>query len=231
MNYIVYDLVILAILVLFALWGMHRGLILTLFSLVSLLVAFVGAILVSNFWSPSVAGWLQPLLQPVTASAVEAALPDNIADAELPLEDLIILLDEADLPLGLDQFLADLREEGVPILSSGSLTQSLASSLAAKLANAIAHVGLFLLSFLLILILWHLLARTLNLVARLPGLHLLNKLGGIVLGAFRGAILLFICAWLVRWLWSDLLPAEAVEQSRLLHFFMTVNPLEFFTSP
>ncbi|MGN0968110.1 MAG: CvpA family protein, partial [Oscillospiraceae bacterium] len=205
-------------------------LILTLCSLVALLVAFVGASLVSNFWSPSVAGWLQPLLQPTTTAAVESALPEGTADAELPLENLIILLDEADLPFGLDEFLGDLREEGVPVLSAGSLVESVSSSLAAKLANAIAHIGLFLLSFVLILILWHLLARALNLAARLPGLHMLNKAGGLVVGAFRGAILLFICAWLVRWLWSDLIPPEAVEQSKLLHFFMTVNPLEYFTS-
>lgn len=226
----VYDLVILAILILFALWGLHRGLILTLCSLVALLVAFVGASLVSNFWAPSVAGWLQPLLQPTTSSAVEAALPEGAADAELPLERLIILLDEADLPFGLDEFVSDLREEGVPVLSAGSLVDSVSASLAAKLANAIARVGLFLLSFLVILILWRLLARALNLVARLPGLHMLNKLGGLVLGVFQGAILLFICAWLVRWLWSDLIPPDAVEQSKLLNFFMTFNPLEFFTS-
>ena len=230
MNYIVYDLVILAILVLFALWGMHRGLILTLCSLVALLVAFVGASLVSNFWSPSVAGWLQPLLQPTTSSAVESALPEGTADAELPLEKLLILLDEADLPFGLDEFVSDLREEGVPVLSAGSLVESVSPSLAEKLANAIAWVGLFLISFLVILILWRLLARALNLVARLPGLHLLNKLGGIVLGVFQGMILLFICAWLVRWLWNDLIPPEAVEKSKLLHFFMTVNPLEYFSS-
>ena len=230
MNSIVYDLIILAILILFALWGLHRGLILTLCSLVALLVAFVGATLVSNFWSPSVAGWLQPLLQPTTATAVEAALPEGVADAELPLEELIILLDEADLPFGLDEFVSDLREEGVPVLSAGSLVESVSVSLAAKLANAIAYIGLFLLSFVLILILWRLLARALNLVARLPGLHMLNKVGGLAAGVLQGAILLFICAWLVRWLWSDLIPPEAVEQSKLLHFFMTVNPLDYFSS-
>lgn len=230
MNHIVYDLVILAILVLFALRGLHRGLILSLCSLVALLVALIGAILISNFWAPSVAGWLQPFLQPTAASAIEAALPESIADAELPMEELIVLLDKADLPLGLDRFLSDLREEGVPILSSGSLTESLAASLSEKLSGAIAHIGLFLLSFLLILVLWRLLAHTLDLVARLPGLHLLNKVGGLILGVFHGATLLFICAWLIRWLWSDLIPADAVEESRLLPFFMTVNPLEYFTS-
>ena len=228
MNHLVYDLVILVILVLCALRGMHRGLIRTLFSLVAMLVALVGALLVTNFWAPSVAGWLQPSLQPAALSAVEAALPESIADAELSLDELLVLLDEADLPLGLDRFVSDLREEGAVVLDPDSLSESLASALSEKLASAIANIALFLLSFVLILILWNLLARALDLVAKLPGLHLLNKLGGAVLGALQGAVLLFICAWLVRWLWSDLIPPNVVEQSRLLHFFMTVQPLDYF---
>lgn len=227
MNFIVYDLVLLAILVLFALWGMHRGLILSFFSLLAVLVAFAGSILISNYWAPSVAGWIQPMISPSVTTAVEAALPEEVSDAGLAIEDLLILLDKAELPMGLSEFLPDLHEEGIPILTTKSLVESLSSALAAKLANAIAGIGLFLLSFLLILILWHLLGRTLDLVAKLPGLHMLNKIGGFVFGAFRGALLLFVCAWLVRWLWSGLIPAEAVEQTKLLRFFMTVNPLSF----
>lgn len=227
MSYIVYDLVILAILVLFAFWGMRRGLILSLCSLLAVLIAFAGALLISNSWSPSVAGWLQPTLQPTVTAAVQSALPEEAAGEDLLPDDLLILLDEADLPMGLDEFLSDLREEGVPVLTTGSLAEHLAAALAGKLANAISHIGLFLLSFLLILILWHLLSRTLDLVAHLPGLHALNKWGGFVFGAFRGAVLLFICAWLIRWLWSSLIPNEAIEQSKLLRFFMTANPLDY----
>lgn len=227
MSYIVYELVILAILVLFALWGMHRGLILSLCSLLAVLVAFVGATLISNLWAPSVAGWIQPTVSPSVTAAVRSALPEEVADAELPLKDLLILLDEADLPMGLSKFLPDLQEDGALVLTTDSLTESLSSVLSEKLANTIAQIGLFLLSFVLILILWHLLGRTLDFVARLPGLHLLNKAGGFVFGAFRGALLLFVCAWVIRWLWSGLIPADAVEQTKLLHFFMTVNPLDF----
>lgn len=229
MSYIVYDLVLLAILVLFALRGLHRGLILSLCSLLAVLVAVIGAFLISNAWAPSVAGWVQPTLQPTVTASVQAALPEDTTSKELPLEDLLALLNEADLPMGLDEFLADLHEEEVSVLTPDSLIDNLAFSLAEKMANAIAHIGLFLLSFLLILILWYLLSRTLDLVAHLPGLHLLNKVGGFVFGAFRGAVLLFIFAWLIRWLWNDLIPAEAIEQSRLLHFFMTVNPLDYLT--
>lgn len=230
MSYIVYDLVILAVLAAFALWGMHRGLILTLCSLLAVLVAFVGAILVSNFWAPSVAGWVQPTVSPVVTAAVRSALPEEISDAELPIEDLLVLLDEADLPMGLNKFLPDLQTDDIVVLTADSLVDSLSSALSAKLANAISYIGLFLLSFVLILILWHLLGRTLDLVAHLPGLHLLNKVGGLVFGAFRGALLLFVCAWIIRWLWSGLIPAEAMEQASLLRFFMTFNPLDYFTN-
>lgn len=227
MSYIVYDLVILVVLLLFSFWGMHRGLILTLCSLLAVLVAFVGSILISNLLAPSVSKWIQPAVSPSVTSAVQSALPEEISEAELPIEDLLILLDEAELPMGLDQFLPDLQKDDMLILTADSLVESLSNALTVKLSNAIACIGLFLVFFVLILILWHLLGRTLDLVARLPGLHMLNKAGGFVLGAFRGALLLFVCAWVVRWLWGGLIPAEAAEQSKLLHFFMTVNPLDY----
>lgn len=230
MNYIIYDLVILAVLVVLAIWGMHRGLILSLCSLLAVLVAFLGAILVTNFLAPSVTGWVQPTLQPAVTSAIQSALPESAADAELPLHDLLILLDEAELPFGLDRFLDNVQAEDIPILSSGSLVESLAVSLSEKLALAVTCIFLFLISFLLILILWRLIGRALDLVARLPGLHTLNKLGGFVFGAFRGAVLLFVCAWILRQLGSGLIPAEMLEQTTLLNFFMTVDPLEFLAS-
>lgn len=229
MNYIVYDLVILAVLLLFAFWDLHKGLIRSLFSLLAVLVAFVGALLVSNTCAPAVAGWLQPMLQPTVTQAVQSALPEEAAGAQLPLDDLLMMLDETDLPVGLDKVLSDLQESGASVLNP----ESLAASLSEKLASAIACIALFLLSFLLILIVWALLSRTLDLVARLPGLHALNKLGGFVFGAVRGAVLLFVCAWLLQWSWTtsgSLIPGEAIEQTYLLNFFMTVNPLDYLAA-
>lgn len=231
MSYIVFDLIILAILILFAFRGLHRGLILSLFSLLSVLVALTGAILLSNFWASPVAAWLQPLLQPTVTSAVESALPETTADAASSKDHLLLLLEDADLPFGLETYLPDVHEEDfgeeAESTAKASWIENLSTFLSEKLANTIAQNGLFVLCFLLILILWNLLARALNLVAKLPGLHTLNKLGGFVFGALRGALLLFFCAWLVRWLCNDLIPSETIEQSKLLHFFMTVNPLDY----
>ena len=66
-----------------------------------------------------------------------------------------------------------------------------------------------------VLILWLILCHTLNLVAKLPGLHLLNKLLGGLLGLIKGLLLLMVA----RWILCDLLgwiPASIVAESRLL---------------
>ena len=74
---------------------------------------------------------------------------------------------------------------------------------------------LFLAGVFGVLILWLILCHTLNLVAKLPGLHLLNKLLGGLLGLIKGLLLLMVA----RWILCDLLgwiPASIAAESRLL---------------
>lgn len=222
MSYWIIDLILLAVLLLFAAHGLRRGLILSLFSLLSVLVALAGALVLSNLWADAAAQRIQPLLLSPVTSAVEAALPDKESSGDR----LVAALEEAQLPFGLEKYLPAAREDAAGEEQQPQWLEQLCGSLTEKLAASIARNGLFLLCFVLILILWKLLARTLDLVARLPGLHTLNRLGGFLLGTLRGALLLFLLAWLARWLWSDLIPAEAMEHSVLLRFFMTFRPLE-----
>ena len=86
----------------------------------------------------------------------------------------------------------------------------------------------FLVCFVLIMIAWTLLAHALDLVTRLPGLNALNKTGGALIGLVKAVIILFIAAWLLRCSGS-LIPEEAVEQTHLLKFFMTTNPMTLIT--
>jgi len=227
MSNLIYDLVILAILLFFAIWGLRRGLIRSLLSLVSALVALIGALIISNTLAPVVSGWLQPLLEPTVISIAESALPQDLPNISLSADQLLQTLQQAELPAFLKEVLANLEGSELTFATNIPATEELAVALAGKLANAVAYIGLFIISFVLILLLWKLLTRTLDIVAKLPGLHFLNKLGGFLFGAVRGAILLFVCAWLIRWLWSDLIPADTLAQTKLLHFFMTVNPLDY----
>ena len=230
MNYLVFDIAILVILLLFALWGAHRGLILSLCSLVAVLVAFVGALLIANWGAPLLAPHLAPVLEGPVSSAVEAALPEDLAQSGQTLEELLDQLSQTELPFHLNDMLEELSDELAASLSSENLVEELSASLAGRLAESVAWLGLFFIAFVLVLILWTLFSRTLDLVANLPGLHFLNRTGGFVLGAFKGCVFLFVAAFLVRWLWSGLIPAQAVEQSKLLHFFLTTNPMDLFAS-
>ncbi len=226
MTHIIFDLIILAVLIAAACRGYRRGLILSLFSLLAVVVALVGAIILSNLWSPALSQYLQPKLSPSVTSAVESVLPESTATAA---DDLFRLLEEADLPFGLEQYLPGIREDGVAAAEDAShaWVEALSGTLTEQLADSIAKNGLFILAFILILSLWKLLARALDLAARLPVLHTLNQLGGLLIGLLRGALLLFLLGWLVRWLFPDLIPSDTVEQSTLLHFFLTTRPMQY----
>lgn len=227
MTYLIYDLIILVLLVVFALWGMHRGLIRSLLSLVTVVVAFAGAILISNLFAPTVAQWAEPAVAPTVQSAVESIIPDDLTGDLLSSDQLVILLEDAELPLGLNDVLADYLEENPLTLNIESAAQDLTGILVEKVTLALAYVILFLVAFVVIVILWNLIIRALNLVAKLPGLHALNKLGGFLFGVIKGALLLFILAWILRTVGSDWLPAGVSEETTLFRFFMTVNPLDY----
>ena len=55
-------------------------------------------------------------------------------------------------------------------------------------------------------------------------LHFLNKSLGAVFGLLQGCIILFVAAWAIQFM-GGLIPAETVEQTVLLKFFMTTNPM------
>lgn len=225
MNYLVIDLVILAVLLIFALVGLKRGLIRSLLSLVTVLIALVGAALISNYLAQPVADWLQPTITPVVESVVQEVLPENLPDEVFSTDKITELLENADLPFGLNDMLSEAIGEHTLTISITQLTENLS----AKLSLLIAYIALFVIAFIALLIILHLLTRTLDLVARLPGLKTLNKLGGFLFGLLWGAVILFVLGWLFR-MGNSIIPSEAIEQTTLLRFFMTVNPLDLMAN-
>lgn len=226
MAFLIADGLVLAVLLIFACIGARRGLILSLCGLLAFVVAFLGASFAARTLSPVVADALEPKF----AAAIEEQLNESIrqqAEAgeaavlspdDVPLEGVLDALRE----MGFYETLVNTVDRAV---ESGmtAVAASAAAAVAAAIAQSAAYLILFLLGFFLILLAWRLLSRALDLVARLPGLHFLNKTGGALFGLVQGCIILFVAAWLLQF-FGQMLPRELVEQTVLLKFFMTTTP-------
>lgn len=226
MAFLIADGLVLAVLLIFACIGARRGLILSLCGLLAFVVAFLGASFAARTLSPVVADALEPKF----AAAIEEQLNESIRQQAEAGEAAVLSPDDVPLEGVLDA----LREMGFyetlintvdRAVESGmtAVAASAAAAVAAAIAQSAAYLILFLLGFFLILLAWRLLSRALDLVARLPGLHFLNKTGGALFGLVQGCIILFVAAWLLQF-FGHMLPRELVEQTVLLKFFMTTTP-------
>lgn len=230
MNYILFDLAILAVLALFLWRGYAKGFILTLCGFLAIFVALIGASILSNALAEPVAKTMEPVIahriQDALAQAIEEtdfiSVDGSIVQTpeELPLHEVIQQLTESKL---YQNFAASFQAA----VDSGAaeITTNAARSIAHFAAVQIARTVIFAVSFFAILIAWFFLSHALDLVAKLPVLNSVNQLAGGAVGLAIGVLLLFIAAWLFK---DSFVPPEAVEQTYLLKFFCTVNPLSLF---
>ena len=218
MKYIAFDLVILMLLLL-SLWrGYYRGFILTLCGFLAIFVAFIGAAFVSDFLAEPIARTIQPLVE----QGIQNILQDYTAQAaspemDLTLEQALSVLRESELLQSFAHAIETAVSDGFVGLSVGAVR-----AIAGYMALRIAEMLLFVISFLLILVVWMLLSHALDLAFHLPVLSALNHWSGALLGLLKGIVLLFIAAWLLK---DSLVPPDAIDKTYLLRFFCTSDPL------
>ena len=213
MDYIIYDIIIAAVLAFFAWLGCKKGFVLTLCSLLAVFVALIGASVLSNALAEPAAKVIEPA---VTQSIHDTVTSYNQRTPEAVLE-----------PLKDSRFFqgfADAFRKAVDDKAAETVTHA-AQELAHFVAVQIARTVIFAVAFIAVLIAWFFLSRALDLVARLPVLSTVNAWGGGAVGLVKGALIVFVAVWLLR---DSCIPPEAVEHTWLLKFFATVSPLSFF---
>lgn len=204
MTYLIYDLAILIVLLFFAWLGYRKGLVLTLCGFLSIFVAFIGAFAVSG-----------ALAEPA-ASAIKPVFEDHIWDA------LSAVIEDADLS-SLDEVPEGLSPDDLmEYLEESDLYRDFTWSLH-EVTVEIVRTVFFILAFAAILAAWFILSRALDLVSKLPVIGGVNQWAGGAAGLIKGVMMVFIAVWLFHPLLQ-----EAQENSFLLKFFCTVNPLSFF---
>ena len=234
MTYLMFDLVIVAVLALFTLMGRKRGFILTLCGLLAVFVAFLGGAFLSDLMAPQVGRLIQPMVEEhvtrvlqevvnesqwsLDVPAVSAALGGvSQAAAQLPVEQALAALEGTELY----QLFGDALKRA---LNAGllNMTTTAAGAIAGYVAQEVARVVLFLICFVVVLVAWNLLSHALDLAFRLPVLSSINAMMGGVMGLIKGGLLVFIAVWLLK---DSVIPQAAQEQTFLLKFFCENSPL------
>lgn len=243
MEYLIFDVVIAALLALALFRGYRRGFILTFCGFLAIFVALIGASLVSNALVQPASQAISPIIESSIQQVVSQQLQDPADtspedDSSDPLQDPTLQPPQSDPMEGapLEEILALLRQSTLYRGFADALQSAVDQGLVAATANAtlviseyiagqVARMVLFAVSFVLILILWFFISHALDLAFRLPVLSALNRWGGAALGLVKGALLIFVACWLLK---GGFIPQQAIQNTYLLHFFCTASPLSLF---
>lgn len=192
----IFDIIIAALLALFAWRGAAKGLILSLCGLAAFFVAFFAAQFISETFCAPVGNILRPIIiQTVRGADAEPEVdPDNPEDT-YTVDELLASIQKEGLFEGFSDFLKQgVANDAVP----GHASLSPMDALAGYLARAIAKALLFGVVFFGGLLAWFLLSHALDLAFSLPVLAQVNLAGGLILGLVKGAVLSIVLVWLAQ---------------------------------
>ena len=217
---ILIDILIVAALVFFAWRGERRGFILTLCSLVAVLVAFVGATIITNAAAPKVAEYIQPKLE----QSIQETLDEKAQEVDLidyfQAEDVMAALREKG---GVYEWAAGSLEDILRDADFSSYTQQAAKT-AAALAGQLSRSILFPIVFLLLLIAWFFVSHALDLVSKVPVINSLNHGLGGAIGLIKGVVVVYVAVWLLCGPLGAISP-QMTQETHLLRLMTQYDPI------
>lgn len=224
---VIIDIVVIVVLVGFTIYGARRGLLRALAGLLVVIVALVGAGIVAATFTQPVTKLVTPLIADYIEKKVDAAIKESVqAPTSQDDEDDSSVEELLDL-LGLDREVREsLAEQAMEKIEDTGAT--IAMAVVESLAQSIIYGILYIVSFVGLSILLRVLLRAMDLVLQLPGLHLLNSLGGAAVGLVEGALLLFLVVWVLRRLGVSF-ETEALASAHILRIFTSNTPLSVLT--
>lgn len=221
------DAIVVIILVVAVSYGAKRGLLDSLAGLVIVFVALAGAGIAAGTFADPVTEAVTPLIEERVAEKVREAVEEQVGAVDWNLFETDDadpgLIREALVLLGLDEEIREsLAERAEATVKDTGVT--LAFALVKSLVRTVIYGILFVLAFALLLLLLKVLTGAMGLVLQLPGLRLLNTLGGAFFGLIEGALLLFLAVWVSRRLGVSF-ETPPLSEAHILEVFTTNTPL------
>lgn len=183
MNWLVICVIVLLALCIF--WGWYKGFIKMMFHFLAVALALALAAMLCQPLAKAVAKQ-ESIMSSIKKSVTSSLKLDKFADKTTLTDDEI---EELDLPEVVKQQLKENNtERGFELFDSKSASDYIAT----LIANIIIRAGCFVVLFFVFVAIIYLLGIALNLVSKLPGLNLVNRLSGAVVGLFIGAVLVLM---------------------------------------
>ncbi|MCL2363526.1 MAG: CvpA family protein [Defluviitaleaceae bacterium] len=206
------DFVIVTVIIVCVIRGFQRGLVLSLFGALTLIVALVGAFIISGMFSHHAEG----LIEPPISNWVESRFERNITDEGLPPPRAGDPIFEALRTLGVNENLSERIESDVStqLERAGNTFQM---AVTAALVSLFARMITLIVAFLLLFFGLRLLAHLLDAIAQLPILNIINKLGGLGGGLLQGVLIVWLGVTVLFFV--GLVDSTSAEQSFWLRIF------------
>jgi len=226
------DLLILAILG-FCIWqGLKRGILGSILAVVFILVAIYGGNIAANNYSDEFTNMFRPFvsgyLDRVENEVIEEVVPENLVnfstDDLLRLEPGLetVIISGVFLELGVHETRMDKLMDRYEMERGEDL--SVNRALTNVLVYALCFLLIFVIGFLLILIALTVIYNIIPFSFRIPRIKLIDMIGGSILGAAQGLLLVFMLTWLLGYL-GLILPEELLENTFITELFVRMNPM------
>lgn len=178
----VIDIAIVLIILAFLFLGYIRGMIKVAFKFASLILAIILAIIlhdpVSNFI----------INHTSIDEKIESTISENIKITKQDTsEGEKIVIEEANLPEVIMNNIKDSARTTVNNVVEDAQTQ-----VAKQLSKAIINLFILLVIFIVVKIALDVIAKILDLISKLPVIHQFDKIGGIIIGALEGIVIVYI---------------------------------------
>lgn len=199
------DLILVLTLVVFILTGRRKGLIMSLFSLLILAVACLGASAARETLTPTVAEWMQPKMTEIVSEQLEKGMQDSVADYTDNMGQMEFTI--AGQTVQVEELLRLLRGFGIDVETSVQnaaqngaepLANAVAPRIAASIVETIAGAFVFLVTFIILYMLLYMLELAINVVDKVPVVHTLNHAGGALAGLVSGVLVLMVAVKLME---------------------------------
>ena len=216
---LIIDLILIAI-VAFCAWnGYRKGFIMGISGILALIVAFYGAQIVADTYSQE----FTSMLKPFVSGVVDAAVADVQIGGEEGYDNEEVYEVTYDALGNIGILKSAARDIANEIAERVERTgQTMREEIVSVLCSKIAYVLTSVIVFLLILIVFTVIANILNLAFKMPGLEFINESLGALFGFAKGAIIVVAIAWVMRYL-GVLVDEDIVNKTMLLEWLMEHN--------